>query len=230
MSQSSTQTYVDLEARYGAHNYKPLDIVVAEAQGVWVTDVEGRRYLDGLSAYSSLNQGHRHPAILAALVEQAGRVTLTSRAFRNTELPFFEKELCELAGMERALPMNTGAEAVETAIKAARRWGYRKKGIAADQAEIIVCADNFHGRTVTILSASTEPSYRADYGPFTPGFVVVPFGDAEALERAITPRTCAFLVEPIQAEAGVIVPPPGYLAAAQEACRRRGALDRKSVV
>jgi ornithine--oxo-acid transaminase len=219
MSQSSTQTYVDLEARYGAHNYKPLDIVVAEAQGVWVTDVEGRRYLDGLSAYSSLNQGHRHPRILAALVEQAGRVTLTSRAFRNTELPYFEQELCALSGMDRVLPMNTGAEAVETAIKAARRWGYRKKGIPADQAEIIVCADNFHGRTVTIVSASTEPAYRADYGPFTPGFVVVPFGDLGALERAITPRTCAFLVEPIQAEAGVLMPPPGYLAKAAELCR-----------
>ena len=224
MPQSSTQTYVDLEARYGAHNYKPLDIVVAEAQGVWVTDVEGRRYLDGLSAYSSLNQGHRHPRIVAALVEQAGRVTLTSRAFRNTELPYFEQELCALSGMQRALPMNTGAEAVETAIKAARRWGYRHKGIPADQAEIIVCADNFHGRTVTIISASTEPAYRADYGPFTPGFVVVPFGDADALERAITPRTCAFLVEPIQAEAGVLMPPPGYLKRAAELCKRHRVL------
>ncbi len=224
MSQSPTQTYVDLEARYGAHNYKPLDIVVAEAQGVWVTDVEGRRYLDGLSAYSSLNQGHRHPAIIAALVEQAGRVTLTSRAFRNTELPYFERELSELAGLPRVLPMNTGAEAVETAIKAARRFGYRHKGIPADQAEIIVCADNFHGRTVTILSASTEPSYRADYGPFTPGFVVVPFGDSDALERAITPRTCAFLVEPIQAEAGVLMPPPGYLKRAAELCQRHRVL------
>lgn len=224
MSQSSTQTYVDLEARYGAHNYKPLDIVVADAQGVWVTDVEGRRYLDGLSAYSSLNQGHRHPRIIAALVEQAGRVTLTSRAFRNTELPYFEQELCALSGMQRALPMNTGAEAVETAIKAARRWGYRHKGIPADQAEIIVCADNFHGRTVTIISASTEPAYRADYGPFTPGFVVVPFGDADALKRAITPRTCAFLVEPIQAEAGVLMPPPGYLKRAAELCKQHRVL------
>lgn len=224
MSQSSTQTYVDLEARYGAHNYKPLDIVVADAQGVWVTDVEGRRYLDGLSAYSSLNQGHRHPRIIAALVEQAGRVTLTSRAFRNTELPYFEQELCALSGMQRALPMNTGAEAVETAIKAARRWGYRHKGIPADQAEIIVCADNFHGRTVTIVSASTEPAYRADYGPFTPGFVVVPFGDADALKRAITPRTCAFLVEPIQAEAGVLMPPPGYLKRAAELCKQHRVL------
>lgn len=224
MSNAATQTYVDLEARYGAHNYKPLDIVVADAQGVWVTDVEGRRYLDGLSAYSSLNQGHRHPRIIAALIEQAGRVTLTSRAFRNTELPYLEKELCELSGMERALLMNTGAEAVETAIKAARRFGYRHKGIPADQAEIIVCADNFHGRTVTIISASTEPAYRADYGPFTPGFVVVPFGDAEALERAITPRTCAFLVEPIQAEAGVLMPPPGYLRRAAEICQRNRVL------
>lgn len=224
MSQSPTQTYVDLEARYGAHNYKPLDIVVAEAQGVWVTDVEGRRYLDGLSAYSSLNQGHRHPRIMAALIEQAGRVTLTSRAFRNTELPHFERELCELSGMPRVLPMNTGAEAVETAIKAARRWGYRHKGIPTDQAEIIVCADNFHGRTVTIISASTEPAYRADYGPFTPGFVVVPFGDIDALERAITPRTCAFLVEPIQAEAGVLMPPPGYLKRAAELCKQHRVL------
>ena len=186
-----TQTYVDLEARYGAHNYKPLDIVVAHAEGVWVTDVEGRRYLDGLSAYSSLNQGHRHPRIIAALIEQAGRVTLTSRAFRNTELPHFERELCELSGMPRVLPMNTGAEAVETAIKAARRWGYRHKGIPADQAEIIVCADNFHGRTVTIISASTEPGYRADYGPFTPGFVVVPFWRHRRAGPRHHPRTCA---------------------------------------
>ena len=214
-----TQDFIELEEHYGAHNYHPLDLVIREAEGAWVTDVEGRRYLDCLSSYSALNQGHAHPRILQAMIEQARRVTLTSRAFRNTELPLFAKTLCELLGTDRMLPMNSGAEAVETAIKAARRWGYREKGIPAGQAEIIVCANNFHGRTVTILSGSTDPDYRDGFGPFTPGFVVIPYGDADALEQAITPNTCAFLVEPIQAEAGVLIPPDGYLRRAAALCR-----------
>ncbi|HRI51234.1 MAG TPA: ornithine--oxo-acid transaminase [Pseudomonadota bacterium] len=220
----NTQDYIELEDRYGAHNYHPLDLVIHTAQGAWVTDVQGKRYLDCLSSYSALNQGHAHPRLIATLIEQAQRVTLTSRAFRNDQLPLFSKELCELLGMERMLPMNSGAEAVETAIKAARRWGYTKKGIPADQAEIIVCANNFHGRTVTIISASTDPDYRDGFGPFTPGFTVVPFGDLAALEKAITPRTCAFLVEPIQAEAGVLIPPDGYLRQAAELCRQQRVL------
>lgn len=220
----TTQDYIELEDRYGAHNYHPLDLVIHTAQGAWVTDVHGKRYLDCLSSYSALNQGHAHPRLIATLIEQAQRVTLTSRAFRNDQLPLFCKELCELLGMERMLPMNSGAEAVETAIKAARRWGYTKKGIPADQAEIIVCANNFHGRTVTIISASTDPDYRDGFGPFTPGFTVVPFGDLAALEKAITPRTCAFLVEPIQAEAGVLIPPDGYLQKAAELCRQHRVL------
>ena len=220
----TTQDYIELEDRYGAHNYHPLDLVIHTAQGAWVTDVNGKRYLDCLSSYSALNQGHAHPRLIATLIEQAQRVTLTSRAFRNDQLPLFSKELCELLGMERMLPMNSGAEAVETAIKAARRWGYTKKGIPADQAEIIVCANNFHGRTVTIISASTDPDYRDGFGPFTPGFTVVPFGDLAALEKAITPHTCAFLVEPIQAEAGVLIPPDGYLRQAAELCRQHRVL------
>ena len=220
----TTQDYIELEDRYGAHNYHPLDLVIHSAQGAWVTDVQGKRYLDCLSSYSALNQGHAHPRLIATLIEQAQRVTLTSRAFRNDQLPLFCKEVCELLDMERMLPMNTGAEAVETAIKAARRWGYTKKGIPAGQAEIIVCANNFHGRTVTIISASTDPDYRDGFGPFTPGFTVVPFGDLAALEKAITPRTCAFLVEPIQAEAGVLIPPDGYLRQAAELCRQHRVL------
>ena len=220
----NTQDYIELEDRYGAHNYHPLDLVIHTAQGAWVTDVQGKRYLDCLSSYSALNQGHAHPRLIATLIEQAQRVTLTSRAFRNDQLPLLGQELCELLGMERMLPMNSGAEAVETAIKAARRWGYTKKGIPAGQAEIIVCANNFHGRTVTIISASTDPDYRDGFGPFTPGFTVVPFGDLAALEKAITPRTCAFLVEPIQAEAGVLIPPDSYLRQAAELCRQHRVL------
>ncbi len=225
----STQHYINLEERYGAHNYHPLDLVIAEAQGVWVKDVEGRRYLDGLSAYSALNQGHAHPRILQALVEQAKRVTLTSRAFRNTELPLFEKELCQLCDLadSRMLPMNTGTEAVETAIKAARRWGYRYKGIPDGQAEIIVCANNFHGRTTTIVSFSTDADYRDGYGPFPPGFRIIPFGDIAALRSALDEagkRTCALLVEPIQAEAGVRIPPAGYLKQAAELCQEHNVL------
>lgn len=221
---ATSQDFIALEERYGAHNYHPLDLVIREAQGAWVTDVEGRRYLDCLSSYSALNQGHSHPRIIAALIEQAQRVTLTSRAFRNDQLPLLCKELCELLGLDRMLPMNSGAEAVETAIKAARRWGYQHKKIPDGQAEIITCTNNFHGRTITILSGSSDPHYREGFGPFTPGFVTVPYGDLEALSRAITPRTAAFLVEPIQAEAGVLIPPPGYLAAAAELLRKHNVL------
>ncbi|HMY56687.1 MAG TPA: ornithine--oxo-acid transaminase [Pseudomonadota bacterium] len=219
-----TQHFVDLEERFGAHNYKPLSVVIEKASGAWVTDVEGKRYLDCLGAYSAVNQGHSHPRIVAALVEQAQRVTLTSRAFRNDQQPLFEKELCELLGYERMLPMNSGAEAVETAIKLARRWGYQKKGIPDGQAEIIVCANNFHGRTTTIVSFSSDPLYRDGFGPFTPGFVTVPLGDLAALQAAITPRTCGFLVEPIQAEAGILIPPDGYLAAAAALCKQHNVL------
>jgi ornithine--oxo-acid transaminase len=219
-----TRELIDLEASHGAHNYHPLDVVIARGEGAWVWDVEGNRYLDCLAAYSALNQGHCHPAIRAALVEQAGRVSLTSRAFHNDQLPLLLKELHDATGFDLALPMNTGAEAVETALKAARRWGHDVKGIPADEAEIIVCAGNFHGRTITIVSFSTDDACRRGYGPPTPGFRVIPYGDAGALRAAIGPRTCAFLVEPIQGEAGVVLPPPGYLAEAQRVCRERGVL------
>ena len=194
------------------------------AAGVWVYSVDGRRYLDCLSAYSAVNQGHCHPRILEALQEQAARVTLTSRAFRNDQLPKFVAELAQLCGMEMVLPMNTGAEAVETAIKAVRRWGYTRKAIPAGQAEIIVCENNFHGRTTTITGFSSEQLYRDGFGPFTPGFIAVPFGDAEALEKAITSNTCAFLFEPIQCEAGILIPPDGYLRDVAEICRRERVL------
>jgi ornithine--oxo-acid transaminase len=219
-----SQTFIELEEQYGAHNYHPLDVVIERAEGVWVYDVDGRKYLDCLAAYSAVNQGHCHPRILQALVEQARRVTLTSRAFRNDQLPLLYKELHDLTGMDMSLPMNSGAEAVETALKAARKWGYTVKGIAADQAEIIACANNFHGRTITIVSFSTEPQYRDGFGPMTPGFKVIPYGDAGALEAAITPRTAAFLVEPIQGEAGIIVPPEGFLRRAAEICKRHNVL------
>ncbi len=209
---------IELEDRWGAHKYRPLDVVVERASGVWVYDVEGRRYLDCLSAYSALNQGHCHPRIVAALTEQVQRVSLTSRAFRNDQLPRFVSELARLCGMEMVLPMNTGAEAVETALKAVRRWGYTRKNIPRGEAEVIVCENNFHGRTTTISGFSSEPLYKDGFGPFTPGFVTVPFGDAEALEEAITPNTCAFLFEPIQCEAGILMPPEGFLAAASEIC------------
>ena len=210
--------------RVSAPNYSPLPVVVSRGEGVWVFDVEGRKYLDCISAYSSLNQGHRHPRIVAALVEQAERLTLTSRAVHNDRMGPFLNELCALAGFEMALPMNTGAEAVETAIKLARKWGYRVKGVAKDRAEIVVCRNNFHGRTTTIVGFSSEAQYREDFGPFTPGFTLVDFGDLAALRAAITPQTVAFLVEPIQAEAGIIVPPPGYLTAARVLCRERNVL------
>ena len=210
--------YIQLEETYGAHNYHPLDVVIDRAEGVWVYDVEGKRYMDCLAAYSALNQGHCHPKVLAAMIAQAKAVTLTSRAFRNTELPLLCKELCELTGMQMMLPMNSGAEAVETALKAARKWGYQKKGIPDGQAEIIVCAGNFHGRTITIVGFSTTEEYRAGFGPFTPGFKVIPYGDTRALNDAITPKTCAFLVEPIQGESGIIIPRPGFLKEAAEIC------------
>src|SRR5262245_16887366 len=201
------------EDRLGAHNYKPLDVVLARGEGVWVWDTDGRRYLDCLSAYSAVNQGHCHPKILAAMTEQAGKLTLTSRAFRNDQLALFYEEIAALTGSHKVLPMNSGAEAVETAIKVLRKWGYELKGVPQGQAEIIVCADNFHGRTLAIVGFSSDPESRGNFGPFAPGFVTVPFGDIAAFERAITPNTVAFLVEPIQGEAGVIIPPPGYFQA-----------------
>lgn len=218
------QDYIHLEERYGAQNYHPLDVVITRGEGVWVEDVEGNRYLDCLSAYSALNQGHVHPYILEALVNQASRLTLTSRAYRNDQLPLFYKELAELTGYEMSLPMNTGAEAVETALKLARKWAMVVKGVPNNQAEIITCEGNFHGRTITLISCSTEPLYRDGFGPFTPGFFSVPFGDAEAAARAITPNTAAILVEPIQGEAGVRVPPPGYLRRLREICKQQNVL------
>jgi ornithine--oxo-acid transaminase len=221
---SAASALISMEDQWGAHNYHPMDVVIERAAGAWVYDVDGNRYLDCLGGYSAVSQGHCHPRIIAALHKQADRVTLTSRAFRNDQLPLFCKELADLCGMEAVLPMNTGAEAVETAIKAARRWGYTRKGILADRAQIIVCTGNFHGRTTTITGFSSEPYYRDGYGPFTPGFVPIPFGDAKALENAITSDTCAFLVEPIQCEAGILIPPDGFLRETAEVCRRRGIL------
>lgn len=210
--------YIGLENTFGAHNYEPLDVVLQRGQGVWVWDVEGNKYLDCLSAYSAVNQGHCHPKIIAALVEQAKKLTLTSRAFRNDQLGPFYKEICELTSSHKVLPMNSGAEAVETVIKAVRKWGYQIKGVPRDEAEIIVCENNFHGRTITIVGFSTDQPSRADFGPFTPGFKIIPFGSAEALRQAITPNTVAFLVEPIQGEAGVIIPPAGYLKEVRKIC------------
>jgi ornithine--oxo-acid transaminase len=219
-----TPELVELENKYGANNYHPLDVVIERADGVWVYDVEGRRYLDCLAAYSAVNQGHCHPSILRTLTEQAQKVTLTSRAFRNEQLPLLYQDLHKLTGFDKTLPMNSGAEAVETALKAARKWGYKVKGIPQDKAEIIVCANNFHGRTISIVSFSTDEQYRDGFGPFTPGFKVIPFGDAQALRDAITPNTCAFLVEPIQGEAGIVIPPKGFLKEAAEICRQNRVL------
>jgi ornithine--oxo-acid transaminase len=219
-----TLDYIDLEDEFGAHNYHPLDVIVERAEGVWVWDVDGRKYLDCLAAYSAVNQGHCHPKILQAMLDQARKVTLTSRAFRNDQLPLFYKELHDLTGMEMALPMNSGAEAVETAVKAARKWGYTAKGIPNGQAEVIVCRNNFHGRTISIVSFSTDEQYRAGFGPFTPGFRIIEYGDATALRAAITPDTCAFLVEPIQGEAGIVVPPDGFLREAERLCREHNVL------
>jgi len=210
---------IELTEKYGARNYNPLPVVIARAGGVWVEDPEGNRYMDMLSCYSALNQGHRHPKIIQALKEQADRVTLTSRAFHNDRLGHLYELLGRLTGKKRVLPMNTGAEAVETAVKVARRWAYEVKGVSPGEAEIIVCANNFHGRTVTAVSMSSEPSYRRDFGPFTPGFVIIPYGDTGALSRAFNRNTAAFLVEPVQGEAGIIIPPPGFLRTALELCR-----------
>lgn len=220
----NTQEYIALEEQFGAHNYHPLDVVISRGEGVWVYDAEGKRYLDCLSAYSAVNQGHVHPKILKAMVEQASKVTLTSRAFRNDQLPLFYKEISELTGYEMSLPMNSGAEAVETALKLARKWAYQVKKVPRHEAEIIVAAGNFHGRTVTIITFSTEPFYRDDFGPFTPGFKVVPYGDADAIEKAITPNTAAVMVEPIQGEGGVIVPPVGYLKKISAICKANNVL------
>jgi ornithine--oxo-acid transaminase len=220
--QNNSQKFIDLENKYGANNYHPLDVVLTDGQGCWVTDADGNRYLDMLSAYSALNQGHRHPRIMSAAYEQLDRLTLTSRAFRNEKLPPFLEKVCQITGKEACLPMNTGAEAVETAIKLARKWAYTTQGI--QKPEIIGCEGNFHGRTVTIVSMSTEPQYRLGFGPFTPGFATIPYGDVEALDDAITNETAAFLVEPIQGEAGVILPPPGYLRVVRDICDQHGIL------
>lgn len=219
-----SQEYIQIEDQYGAHNYHPLDVVIEKGEGVWVQDVDGNRYLDCLSAYSAVNQGHVHPKILSALIEQAKRLTLTSRAFRNDQLPLFYKELSEITGYEMSLPMNSGAEAVETALKLARKWAYTVKGIKRHNAEIITASGNFHGRTISIITFSTEEAYRDDFGPFTPGFVTVPYGDIEALEKAINPNTAAFMVEPIQGEGGVIIPPAGYLKRAAQLCKKNNVL------
>ena len=221
---SSTKEILDITERYGAHNYHPLPVVISRAEGIWVWDCEGKKYLDFLSAYSAVNQGHRHPAIIKALCEQAEKVTLTSRAFHNDQLGPFLKEICELADMEMALPMNTGAEAVETAVKMVRKWGYTVKKVPDDQAEIICCRDNFHGRTTTVISFSSEEQYRAGFGPHTPGFKLIAFGDASALEAAITPNTVAFLAEPIQGEAGVVIPPDGYFKQVRQICTKNRVL------
>ncbi|WP_027085156.1 ornithine--oxo-acid transaminase [Cohnella panacarvi] len=222
--ESASEAVIRQFDRYGARNYEPLPVVIARGEGIWVWDAEGKRYMDLLSGYSALNLGHRHPAVIRALKDQADRITLTSRAFYNDQLGLFLEQAAKLTGKSTVLPMNTGAEAVETAIKAVRRWAYRYKGVAPKQAEIIVCEGNFHGRTITVTSFSSSPEYREGFGPFTPGFRLVPFGDIEALRTAINPNTAAFLVEPIQGEAGVIVPPPGYLRQAKQLCRKHNVL------
>jgi len=219
-----TAKYIEMEEQFGAHNYHPLDIVIKKAEGVWVEDVEGNKYMDFLAAYSAVNQGHCHPRILKAMTKQAKKCTLTSRAFRNDQLPDFCKEICELTGFPRVLPMNSGAEAVETAIKAARKWGEKVKGVAAGKGEIIVCADNFHGRTTTIVGFSTDDQYKDGFGPFTPGFKVIPYGDAKALEAAITKNTVAFLTEPIQGESGIVLPKAGFLKKARQLCTDKNVL------
>jgi ornithine--oxo-acid transaminase len=219
-----TKQYIALEEQFGAHNYHPLDVVIQKAKGVWVYDVDGKKYLDCLAAYSAVNQGHCHPKILAAFVQQAKRVTLTSRAFRNDQLPLLYKALHDLTGYDMSLPMNSGAEAVETEVKAARKWGYKVKGIPEDKAEIICCTDNFHGRTTTIVSFSTDAQYRDGFGPFTPGFRIVKYGDIDELRKNITPNTAAFLVEPIQGESGIVVPPEGYLSEAARLCKENNVL------
>ncbi|KQV73234.1 ornithine--oxo-acid transaminase [Rhizobium sp. Root1220] len=218
---SISTSLIDTEQRLGAHNYKPLDVVLTRGEGVHVWDTDGNRYLDCLSAYSAVNQGHCHPKILAAMVEQAGKLTLTSRAFRNDQLAHLYEELAELTGSHKILPMNSGAEAVETAIKAVRKWGYEVKGVPEGKAEIIVCSDNFHGRTLSIISFSTDPDARTGFGPYTPGFRTVPFGDADAFAAAINENTVAALIEPIQGEAGVVIPPVGYFKRVRELCTEK---------
>lgn len=219
-----TQALINLEDRFGAKNYKPLDVVLSKGKGIWVWDLEGNKYMDCLSAYSAVNQGHCHPKIRQAMVEQSQKLTLTSRAFRNDQLALFYEELCELTDSHKVLPMNSGAEAVETVIKCARKWGYESKGVDDGQAQIIVCNDNFHGRTLSIIGFSTDENARKNFGPFTPGFKTIPFGDADALEQAIGPNTVAFLVEPIQGEAGVIIPPKGYLKKVRKICTDKNVL------
>ncbi len=220
----NTKDYINMDHKYGAHNYHPIPVVIAEANGAKVKDPEGKEYFDFLSAYSAVNQGHRHPRIIKALIDQTERCTLTSRAFHNDMMGPFLKKLCEFTGFEMALPMNTGAEAVETALKLARRWGVEKKGIENGKQEIIVAENNFHGRTISIVSFSTDPDARINYGPYTPGFKIVPYNDAKAIEAAITPNTCAVLLEPIQGEAGVFVPDDGYLKAVSETCKKNNVL------
>jgi len=220
----TTADYLAEVDQYSAHNYHPLPIILSRGEGPWVWDIEGKKYLDCLSAYSAVNQGHRHPKLVAAAKAQLDKLTLTSRAFHNDQMGPFLKQLCDLAGFPKALPMNSGAEAVETALKAVRRWAYRVKGVPADKAEIVVCANNFHGRTVTIVSFSTEASYRDGFGPLTPGFKIIPYGDARALEKAITPNTAAFMVEPLQGEGGVIVPPDGYVKETYQICKKNNVL------
>ncbi len=224
MEERRTESYIALEDQYNARNYAPLDVVIERAEGPWVWDVDGKKYLDCLSAYSAVNQGHCHPRIVAAMVEQAERLALTSRAFRNDQLPLLAQELCQLTGYQMMLPMNSGSEAVETALKAARKWGYYMKGVTDEQAEILACTGNFHGRTISVISFSPSEQYRDGFGPFTPGFRLIPYGDADALERAITDRTVGFLFEPVQGEGGVVVPPEGYLRRAREICTRHNVL------
>lgn len=219
-----TKELISLEDRFGAKNYNPLDVILCKGKGIWVWDVEGKKYMDCLSAYSAVNQGHCHPKIMQALIDQASKLTLTSRAFRNDQLGPFYEEICELTRSHKVLPMNSGAEAVETAIKAVRKWGYTAKGVPEDQAEIIVCENNFHGRTISIVSFSTDSRARNGFGPFTPGFKVIPFDDTQALGAAMTPHTVAFLVEPIQGEAGVIIPHPGYLKEAKDLCEKHNVI------
>jgi ornithine--oxo-acid transaminase len=220
----SAKDYVELEQTYGAHNYHPLPVVISKAKGVWVWDVDGKKYIDMLSSYSAINQGHLHPRIVKAATEQLGRVSLTSRAFSNDRMGPFLKKLCEVSGMEMALPMNTGAEAVETAIKLARRWGHQKKGIPANAGELVVCENNFHGRTTTIISFSSDPDSKEGFGPYTPGFVTIPYNDADAFEKAVNENTIGILVEPIQGEAGINVPSPGYLKQLRRICDEKGIL------
>ncbi|MFA7711691.1 MAG: ornithine--oxo-acid transaminase, partial [Candidatus Neomarinimicrobiota bacterium] len=221
---SGSQDFIRIEDRYGAHNYKPLDVVLTRGQGIWVEDVDGKKYMDFLAAYSAVNQGHCHPRLVKVMQEQCARLALTSRAFRNDQWPLLAQEVCDMTGYEMVLPMNSGAEAVETAIKAVRKWGYKIKGVAKDRAEIIVCAGNFHGRTTTIISFTSEDQYKDGFGPLTPGFVIINYGSIEELKRAITPNTVAFLVEPIQGESGVVVPPAGFLRTAAEICRENKVL------